>query len=143
MIVTVSKAKVPGLTIENFKEFGKSILNNTTKLDPKLSITALEDIDGHKMTHTTIKMPMMMSNRSIFNIYHPTDCEDGSFKGLVSSKGTEAFVTSTEGKKLLGKNVLATNHVNFRHIVPYDGGCTWTSVVCTDIGGSIPAAMKN
>ena len=76
-------------------------------------------------------------------MYHPTDCEDGSFIGLASSKGTEAFVASDAGKKLLGKNVLAINHINYRHIVPYEGGCMWTSVVCTDIGGSIPGAMKN
>ena len=142
-IVTISKAKVPGLTVEKFKEFAAAMLENTSQLDPKLNITKLEDLDGHMRTVTTIKMPMMMTNRSIFNIYHPTDCEDGSFIGLASSKGTEEFVASAEGKKILGKNVLATNHINYRHIVPYDGGCHWTSVVCTDIGGSIPNAMKN
>ena len=142
-IVTISKAKVPGLTIEKFKEFAAAILENTALLDSKLKITKLDDLEGQMRTVTTIKMPMMMTNRSIFNIYHPTDCEDGSFIGLASSIGTEEFVASAEGKKLLGKNVLATNHINYRHIVPYDGGCHWTSVVCTDIGGSIPGALKN
>ena len=94
------------------------------------------------MTMTTIKMPMMMTNRTMFNINHPTDCEDGSYIALVSSKGTEAFVQSEAGKALLKKNVLAFTHINYRHIVPYEGGCYWTSVDCTDIGGSIPNAMK-
>ena len=142
-IVTISKAKVPGMTVQTFKDFGAKVLENTSELDSKLKITRLDDIDSHMMTVTTIKMPMMMTNRSIFNIYHSFDCDDGSFVGLNSSKGTEAFLTTEAGKKLLGKNVLATNHINYRHIVPYEGGCNWTSVVCTDIGGSIPAMMKN
>ena len=115
-VVTITKAKVPGLTVDKFKEFAAKILENTSALDSKLAITKLDDVDGHMRTMTTIKMPMMMTNRTIFNIYHPTDCEDGSFIGLASSKGTEEWVESAEGKALLKKNVLATNHINYRHI---------------------------
>ena len=86
---------------------------------------------------------MMMSNRSIFNCYYTTEHEDGSYSVIASSKGTEPFVATEDGKKLLGKNVLATNHLNYRLLVPYEEGCTWTSIVSTDIAGSIPAIIKN
>ena len=48
-----------------------------------------------------------------------------------------------EGKKLLGKNVVATNHIDYRHMEPYDGGCIWTAVLCTNVGGSLPVSLQN
>ena len=51
------------------------------------------------------------------------------------------------GNKVHGKNVFCVNHCDYRIIEPYDdgeeSGCFWTSVLCTDIGGSIPATLKN
>ena len=88
-----------------------------------------------------IKMGMMMSNRSIFVMGHKEDHDDGSFTHIASSKGTEGFVESAEGKKIYGKNVVGTSHINYRHIVPYEDGCMWTSVSCMDMGGSIPKSV--
>ena len=84
-----------------------------------------------------------MTNRSVFNVCHIYDKEDGSHVDIRSVQGTEEAVASSEGKKLAGKNVHATNYIDYRHIEPYDGGCNWTSVLCTNVGGSIPVYLQN
>ena len=98
-------------------------------------MTRLDDIDGHIVTHTNVKMPMVLTNRSVFNLYHQYEDEDGSWVDLCSNKGTEEVIESPIGKKLHGKNVYAINHCDYRLLVPYEGGCFWTSILCTDIGG--------
>ena len=68
-------------------------------------------------------MPMMMTNRSVFNVCHIYDLDDGSHLDLRSYQGTEGPIESAEGKKLHGKNVFATNYIDYRLLQPYDGGC--------------------
>ena len=142
-IVTIAKVKVPGLTIQNYKKFKDEIVKHTPKLDSKLVMTKLDDVDGHIVTHTLVKMPMFMTNRSVFNLYHQYEQADGSWVDLCSYQGTEDIIKSPIGQNLHGKNVFATNYCDYRLLVPYDGGCYWTSLLCTDIGGSIPASLKN
>ena len=141
-IVSVTKCKVPGLTIEKYKAFKADIVRHTPKLDKKLVMTVLPDIEGHMVSHTHVKMPMMMTHRSVFNLYFQYEREDGSWVDLCSFHGTEPAVESEQGRKLHGSKVFAYNHCDYRLIEPYDGGCYWTSILCTDIGGSIPNYLK-
>ena len=145
-IVTVAKAKIPGMTLDMYKEYKVDVAKHTPKLDSKQVMTKLDDHEGHMQTHTLIKMPMMMTNRSVFNLYHMYAKEDGSWIDVCSMQGTESAVESPAGVKLHGKNVFCVNHCDYRHIQPYDDGsskgCYWTSVLCTDIGGSIPNYLK-
>lgn len=57
--------------------------------------------------------------------------------------GSEQAIASAEGKKLAGKNVLGTNYIDYRILEPIDGGIKWTSVLCTNVGGSIPVYLQN
>ena len=69
-IVSITKCKVPGLTIDMYKAFKAEMPKHTPKLDGKLTMTILDEKDGHLVTHTNINMPMFMTNRSVFNLYH-------------------------------------------------------------------------
>ena len=122
-MVTITKAKVPGLTIEKYKAFKAEIKTHTPVLDAKLTMDVLESIEGHMITHTRVNMPAFLTNRSIFNVYHLYDQADGSYVDLCSYQGTDEIAESAAGKKLAGKNVIATNHIDYRHMKPYDGGC--------------------
>ena len=72
-MVTMTKANVDGLTIEKYKEFKADIVKHTPVLDSKLTMTKMEDVDGHITTHTHVKMPFPLTNRSIFNLYFQYD----------------------------------------------------------------------
>ena len=68
-IVSITKCKVPGLTIEKYRAFKDRIVEHTPKLDKKLKMTRLADVHGHMVSHTHVKMPMMLTDRSVFNLY--------------------------------------------------------------------------
>ena len=142
-MVSITKGKIPGLTIEKYLAFLADVIKHTPVLDAKRTMVALPDIDGHHVTHTLINMPAFLTNRSVFNVYHRYHQDDGSYVDLCSYLGTEDLVESPEGKKRAGKTVIALNHIDYRHLVPYDGGCYWTSILCTDVKGSLPTSLQN
>ena len=72
-MVTVSRAKVPGFTVDKYKAFKAKIVDHTPILDKKLTMTKLDDVENHIVTHTHIKMPWPLTNRSVFNLYHLYD----------------------------------------------------------------------
>ena len=93
-IVSITKCKVPGLTIEKYKAFKSDIVKHTPKLDKKLRMTRLADIEGHMVTHTHVKMPMMLTDRSVFNLYFQYETDDGCWVDLCSFNGTEPVIES-------------------------------------------------
>ena len=113
-MVTITKAKVPGLSIEKYKEFVAELPKHAPLLDKKQTYTMLEDIDGHQAYHIHIKMPFPLTNRSIFNVCHINDLGDGSHEDIRSYQGSEEAIERAQGKKLHGKNVLATNYIDYR-----------------------------
>ena len=142
-MVSITKAEVPGLTLEKYHEFNAELPKHQSKLDKKQTITMLADTDGHMTYHIGIKMPMMLTNRSFFNVCHQYTNDDGAYIDLRSYMGSEEAIASAEGKKLAGKNVLGTNYIDYRILEPIDGGIKWTSVLCTNVGGSIPVYLQN
>ena len=138
--VTVTKAKVDGLTPELLADFRSNIESIMNKMNDRLTLTRLEDCEGCVVRHQKIKMGFMMSNRSTINIYHTVKNDDGSIVSLTTSLGNEDLVEKY--KKEIGKDVLATNYFSYTKVVPYEGGCEITMANCMDIGGSIPSAMK-
>ena len=115
-IVSITKCKVPGLTIDKYKAFKSEIVKHTPKLDKKLSMTRLADVEGHIVTHTHVKMPMMLTDRSVFNLYFQYETDDGCWIDLCSKNGADPAIESAEGKKIHGKNVFANNHCDYRLI---------------------------
>ena len=142
-VVTISKGTIAGLTVDKYKEFKENIVTHTPVLDPKLTMTKMEDCEGHIVTHTHIKMPMFMTDRSIFNLYFQYEDADGSWVDLCSYHGTEAIAESEAGKKLAGKNVVGQNIIDYRILTPTEDGCNFISILCTDVGGSLPVALQN
>ena len=142
-MVSVTKGKIDGLTIEKYLAFLKDVIRHTPVLDAKRNMKKIDDIDGHEATHTLINMPAFLTNRSIFNVYHRYYQDDGSYVDLCSFVGTEEHVESAAGKKQAGRTVVALNHIDYRLLEPYDGGCYWTSILCTDVRGSLPVSLQN
>ena len=145
-MVSITKGKVPGLTIAKYLAFLDDVLKHTPLLDAKRTMKRLDDIQGHGVTHTLINMPAFLTNRSVFNLYHRYHQDDGSYVDLCSYVGTEDLVESAAGKKAAGRTVIALNHIDYRLLEPYDdgangSGCYWTSILCTDVRGSLPVSL--
>ena len=83
---------------------------------------------------------MVMTNRSIPLLYYFSEEADGSIVFIASSRGTEQVVT--EQAKVIKKNVVANSICNYTKLTPTADGCEWNSVMCIDIGGSVPDMMK-
>ena len=83
---------------------------------------------------------MMMSNRSIINVYYVIDNNDGSIVMLNSSRATDHLVEAN--KDTIKKNVVGNTIINYTKITEAQDGCHWVSVNCADVGGSIPDMMK-
>ena len=141
--MTICKGKIEGLTVDKYKEFKAEIVKHTPVLDSKLTMTKMDDKEGHIVTHTYVKMPMFITDRSIFNLYHQYDESDGAWVDLCSARGTDDIAASDAGKALCGSNVIGNNIIDYRLIQPCEGGCNWTSILCTNVGGSLPVALQN
>jgi len=85
-------------------------------------------------------MPTFFTNRSIPVLFYLKENEDDSLEYICSSKGTGAVVKSQAA--IIGKNVIGSNIISYTKLVETEGGCDWVSVLCVDIGGSIPEALK-
>ena len=140
MICTVYKASVPGLTLEQHATFRSDIAVQQAKMDEKLTVSECPDFEGQKCLIHHIKMPMLMSNRSIVQIYYTVENADGSLEFMSSSKGSDAVVAAQAG--VIKKNVVGNNIVNYMKWTPNEGGCDVVGVNCLDIAGSIPDALK-
>ena len=110
------------------------------KMDSKLSVSDCEDTEGHRCLIQHIKMPFIMSNRSIVQCYYLIENEDGSIVFIASSRGLED-VTAAKAD-VIKKNVVANNIINYTKLTPIADGCEWVSVQALDIAGSIPDALK-
>ena len=98
-MISITKGKIPGLTIEKYLTFLDDVLKHTPLLDAKRNMARMADIDDHCVTHTLINMPAFLTNRSVFNVYHRYHQDDGSYVDLCSYVGTEDLLESPAGKK--------------------------------------------
>lgn len=72
-----------------------------------------------------------MSNRAIPIIYYLVENHDDSVVLVDSSKNSSAFQRLHQSK--IGKDVVATNHLNYVKLTPTADGCDWVSVQCLDL----------
>ena len=136
----MSKATVPGLTLDMHANFRNNLVTMIPKMDSKVTVTDLPDHQGHRCLIQHIKMPIMMSNRSIVQCYYLIENEDGSIVFIASSRGLEDVVAANSG--IIKKDVVANNIINYTKLTPTENGCEWVSVQALDIAGSIPDALK-
>ena len=118
--LTVSKATVPGLTLDKHREFRENFAARQSALDDKLTIVECPDVDGCKALIQQIKMPMMMTNRSFPNVLYLIESE-GEMIFLSSSRGTEELVAQQAA--VIKKNVVANNIINFQKLTQTAEGC--------------------
>ena len=84
---------------------------------------------------------MFLTNRSLPVLTYFRESRDGTMiEQVSSSKGTDAVVKACAA--LIGKNVVGNNIVNFIRLVQRPDGCDFTSVLCIDVCGDIPNALK-
>ena len=120
-IYTVAKAFVPGLTLEHHRHFRENVSTMLPLFDDRLSAEAMPDFEGRNCTLSHIKMPMMISNRSIVSLYYNYDKPDGSVVSINSSRGTDAIVEQHRNK--IKRNVVANNILQYTKLTPRDDGC--------------------
>ena len=87
-----------------------------------------------------INMPMFMTNRAIPNLYYLVERRNGCVEFISSSEGSEQVVKQHE--KQIKKSVVGNTIVNYYHMRPLQDAVEIWVVLCLDIGGSIPDALK-
>ena len=105
-----------------------------------MSSRRLEDSEGCKVFHIQMKMPMMISNRSIITVFYEHEDDRGYKIVAHSSQGSEQIVAAHRAE--IGKDVLANMIVTYLAAKPYDGGYELNQVVSMDIAGMIPGFVK-
>ena len=112
-----------------------AVINN------RMTYEYLEDDQGHKVVHMKMKMPLILSNRSIVTCFYRQSKDDGTKELFHSSKGNEAIAEARASQ--IGSDVIATNHITYFSWKPYEGGMELRSVMKMDPNGSIPSMIKN
>ena len=92
-MLTVTKASVPGLRIEQHKRYRDRLAKQTPLIDENITMAACPDYEGCKCFIQQIKMPFLMTNRSIPVLYYLRENPmDGSIEFISSSRETDAIV---------------------------------------------------
>ena len=110
-------------------------------MNSKLTRVLLPDDEGHKVYLLKMKMPMVISNRSIVTCYYEAQKEDGTRVLLNSSRGNEEIQAANADK--IGKDVIASIGLNYISWKAYDGGIELVQINHSNPGGSIPGFMKS
>ena len=110
-------------------------------LNAKMTPEYLADDEGCRVAHMRMKMPVMISNRSIITCFYRFTKEDGTNVLMHSSRGNEALVTANASK--IGKDVVGNMHINYVSWKAYEGGIELAYVGKMDPNGSIPDFIKN
>mmetsp|Transcript_21122 Transcript_21122/g.25998 ORF Transcript_21122/g.25998 Transcript_21122/m.25998 type:complete len:142 (-) Transcript_21122:243-668(-) len=105
---TLIKYRCDGLTAEQWRQDPTAI---AIAVNPKLSRTSLPEDEGHKVFHLKMKMPLIISNRSIVTTFYEVDREDGWKAVFHSSKGNEAIQEAQ--RSAIGKDVVANNVITY------------------------------
>jgi len=135
----VTKANVPGLTIQKYKDYRQNMPELIKKVEDVMTIEEGGSYGNAIFRIQKIKMPMMMTNRSVPVLLHTKE-EGNTFISVGSSQGTEACIA--DNQKIIGKDVVANMIISYQKLVENGDSCSWTSVQCLDIAGSIPDMLK-
>lgn len=109
-------------------------------MQDRLMATRLTEVDDYKCYHLQMRMPMMISNRSIVTTFYEHETESGYRVVLHSSMGNEAQIESR--RHHIGKDVIANNIITYMESKPYEGGMELNQVISLDIAGMIPKFVK-
>ena len=119
-VVTLIKYRADGLTLEQLEQWRQDPTLLATQINEKMTREVLPEDDGHQVVHLKMKMPMMISNRSIITCLYETEKEDGTKVKMSSSRGNEELATANAPK--IGKDVIGNQAINYISWKPYEGG---------------------
>ena len=88
--LAIAKYKAAGMTQEHIDSWYNDPMQLKV-LNPKNTMTKLDDDEGHLMAHVQIGTPMMVSERCIIQTWYNTTCDDGSKIIMSSSRGNEGL----------------------------------------------------
>ena len=140
-VMTLTKGTIPGLTLEMHATFRAKMPENVKKMNSEVTMTKLDTLDGASVIHQHIKMPMLMTNRSLINLVSVKENDDGTVVILNTSQKNEDLLEQYKDK--VGKDVIACNYFNYQKLTPVEGGLNIQMASCMDPMGSIPDMFKN
>ena len=139
--ITLIKYRADGLTEEQLEQWTRDPSAVSAAMDSKLTRVVLPEDEGHKVILMKLKMPMVISNRSIVTCYYEAQKEDGTRIIMNSSRGNEEIQAANADK--IGKDVVANITLNYVSMKAYDGGIELCQINQSDPNGSIPGFMKS
>ena len=128
------------MTVNQHAYFRSNMKALVESSDKRLTLVPCPDYEGCLCFLQKIKMPMVMTNRVIPNLYYLVERQNGTIEWISSSQGTDAIVSQQASE--IKKDVVANTIVNYAQFRPIEGGCEVWTVLCLDIGGSIPDSLK-
>ena len=96
--------------------------------------------EGDKNYKMHMRMPAILSNRTVFVSYYFDQFEDGSMLAMGSSRGNEEYEKVYEQE--VGSDVIANSILVYLKGVPCEGGYDLTQIVAMDPKGWIPWFIK-
>jgi len=137
---TMIKYRADGLTEEEWNRWRDDPTAVTLQLNSNASRVLLPDDHGHKIVQLKMKMPLMISNRSIVTCFYDHETEDGWKMKFHSSQGNEHIVEANAAS--IGKDVVASNIIVYFQWRPYEGGMEIWHVQRMNPNGSLPDMFK-
>ena len=114
-VVTVSRMQEPLLTKDMVMKYAQNPVGVLCSVQTMASYTELEAAsEVHKLYHVKLKMPFVISNRSMIVCYGADMAEEesaGVVRVIGGSHNTDCVAASQ--KKQIGKNVLGFTKINY------------------------------
>ena len=140
--LTMTKARIKGITPDIFLENRDNPIPMATKLNARMTAEKIGEEEGFGLFHFIFKSPFPAANRStVFCNYPYPQAEDGTLLGFESSRGNEAVIANLKSK--IGKNVVTSYYLGGGQTKPTEDGVEIIQVSAIDIGGVIPVFFQN
>ena len=138
--MTVAHSVIPGMTLEKHAQYRQNMGKLVEQSDKRVTMVSIPEYEGCECFLLKVKMPMFMTNRIFVNMYYIHERRNGSVEFIASSKGSEEI--ETQQAKAIGSDVIGNTMINYFILRPVDDGLEVWCVLCIDIGGSLPDALK-
>ena len=84
LAITMSKYRADGVTMEQLQPFIDDPIGTGARINQKLTVEQIGEDQGCKVFHVKVKMPMVISNRSILTTVYRAEGADG-FQLIINS----------------------------------------------------------
>ena len=137
----ISSRWLKTLSVDKVRTFCKSWNEFMPKQVDELTITLLEELEGHKICHHHMKTPFVMSNRSYVATYFLEETSEDEFWFAFSTTNNEELHVKYADR--IGKDQIAIGTVVLHCKKDAENGCRVMMNLNADPQGSVPQMMKN